>query len=183
MSSSFSPPCRLRTCTAWLIVRTAVRSRDPALLPVMQRQWIMSASSFLVPEAERCHGPCGHRRARPRLGSARLCRPQGLRAMVERCARCTFGRERGKFAGVALGAPCAAALASSRRDKNRQAALSKPANPLHLDAGYRSEAGSPCFMTFVLARVFAEGASCVKIRKAVWNGDRRPSRRPDHDRG
>jgi hypothetical protein len=37
-------------------------------------------------------------------------------------------------------------------------AISTPANPLHLDAGFSTSGWLAVVLTFVLARVFAEGA-------------------------
>jgi len=128
------------------------------LFVVPNRQWIMSSFDLSPsPDADRLVMGL---RAIAVLGLAAIPLNYVVLKSCSRSLRRFAGathsrRERGPVAGHRLGAACAEP--TQHRDRRNRQAVSSPAHPVDIDAGFSINGWLAVLLTFLLARVFAEG--------------------------
>ena len=160
-SSSAALPIAYVVLRILIVVNWLMGAAILALLVVMpNEQWIMARFQTFSFARRRAgdHGPARGRRARPRRHPAELCRPRSgcSRSLLTVRAGDPFiaaNAHRLQAIAWALLALQLLSLVIGAIGK----AVSSPAHPVHLDAGFSISGWLAVILTFVLARVFAEG--------------------------
>ena len=161
-SSSAALPIAYVVLRILIVVNWLSGAAIVALLVVMPtEQWIMSALGVSPsPEADRLiMGLHAIARGRPRHDPAELRRPQtAARDRSRRFARATRSSPRTRPVCRRSPGRCSRCSFLSLVIAAIARTVSTPAHPLDLDAGFSINGWLAVLLTFLLARVFAEGA-------------------------